>query len=481
MVRILNPMKYFSLSFLFVFVFILLSCNTDYRNRNNQIQTKLTQNVKVPVAAHKILITPTINVYIENSGSMTGYVNGSTRFKDALRDLLVMLKYQYKEENIKIYFINAQIYPANINGGLENFASDLNPSSLSVGVTGSSNLNDIFSQILGKTSETNISILLTDCIYSINGEDTDKLLNQEKTLTKDAFLSKARGGLLFSTTIVKLNSSFNGNYWNSTNNHINISNRLRPYYICIIGENELIDDFNSKIIFDKENIKGYENKSILTSKDYSTDHYFSVLTSTYANGRFKPIKGLSNSTYVGGIENVKTNSRSSEPFSYAIALELKNLPVEGTYLTDTSNYQITEGNFKIERVEKIEKKNIEAPDWVRIEKSGATHVIVLKAKNSALSDVTIVVKKQLPRWISETEPKSGDLEYKEGKTFGFEYLVNGINEAYKTVSPESKNYLSITVPIRKSSDSAMGKFMMIVFLLIALASITLIVIKNRKR
>ena len=46
-----------------------------------------------------------VNIYIENSGSMNGYINGNTQFKTAIQDLLVLLKYEF-DERINIYFIN---------------------------------------------------------------------------------------------------------------------------------------------------------------------------------------------------------------------------------------------------------------------------------------------------------------------------------------------------------------------------------------
>src|SRR5690606_1551193 len=41
-----------------------------------------------------------IHLYIENSGSMNGYVNGNTAFKNMLGDLLVNLKYEFGAHNI---------------------------------------------------------------------------------------------------------------------------------------------------------------------------------------------------------------------------------------------------------------------------------------------------------------------------------------------------------------------------------------------
>lgn len=458
----------------------LTACNNDYRMKREQLNGQATEDKK---AAPKDSTTlhPTITVYIENSGSMAGYVNGSTLFKDALRELLVLLKYQYDERNIRVCFINSAIYPSTIPCKLEDLASNLNVNTIAVGNTGSSNLNEVFRLVLSKTSKSSISILLSDCIYSIDGANSEELLEEAKTLTKGVFLSKSKENFQLTTTLVKMNSSFTGEYWTRANQPVMLSEQLRPYYICIIGEDQVMEDFNSRIVFDAESLQGYEDKCILTSKDYSAGNYFSVLTSTYATGRFKPIKRLTSSTAVRGIEDAEPNQRTNEPFSFAVAVDLKNMPVGEAYLADASNYELTEGNFIVDRIEKIDKKTIDAPDWVRIQNSGASHLIVLKAKGPAAGTVTVALKKQLPSWISETEPKEGEQEYKPGKTFGFQYLVNGIAEAYQTVNPEQKYYLSIRIPIVKSSDSILGKSLVIILLLFSIVAVFLIVLKNRKR
>ena len=46
-----------------------------------------------------------INVFIENSMSMDGYVKGSTEFEAALSDLLVQMQYKYNKENINVLVI----------------------------------------------------------------------------------------------------------------------------------------------------------------------------------------------------------------------------------------------------------------------------------------------------------------------------------------------------------------------------------------
>ncbi|MDR1610790.1 MAG: tubulin-like doman-containing protein [Candidatus Symbiothrix sp.] len=75
--------------------------------------------------------------------------------------------------------------------------------------------------ILGKTDNKTISILFSDCIYSIHGSDNAVgLLQDEKNLTKDAFLSKWKNDKVpLATTIVKMKSRFDGKYYPFTGDH----------------------------------------------------------------------------------------------------------------------------------------------------------------------------------------------------------------------------------------------------------------------
>lgn len=142
-----------------------------------------------------------INLYIENSGSMNGYVNGSTQFKEALQNLLVDLKFVYGEENIELFFINDQIHKSPIKGDIVEFADKLSPSSIKIGNTSSSNLNDIFRQITKNSENNMVSILLSDLIYSIKGKQTTALLGEQKALTRDVFQTASKDGKNLTTNL----------------------------------------------------------------------------------------------------------------------------------------------------------------------------------------------------------------------------------------------------------------------------------------
>jgi hypothetical protein len=392
-----------------------------------------------------------VNVYIENSGSMNGYVQGNTQFKGAIRDLLVMLKYYYDEKNLKINFINSAIYPTNIEGNIVNFSNSLNTKTFKVGNTYSSNLNNIFKQILTKTSQNTISILLSDCIYSIEGNKTEDLLSDQKSLTKDAFLTKFKNKEPLATTIVKLNSSFNGTYYDKDNKKTQLNNISRPYYMSIIGSEKAMTKFNSNIELSKNKVEGFENIYNLTLKDYSKEVYYSVIDTKEDSGRYKPDREYKNNGAVQGIEDVSINNRNSSSFIFSVALDLSNVPIEDSYVSDKSNYSIREGDYKIKGIYKFDKKQLGASSINMLSKAKAepTHYIVFESTKPNFTNLSFALKKHIPNWVYTTSTNDDSNILKSpNSTFGIKYLIEGISESYETQS-KNNNYLELTINIKK--------------------------------
>lgn len=419
-----------------------------------------------------------IALYVENSGSMNGYVTGNTEFKNALGDLLVLLKFHYGEENISLFFINDRIHPITELSELTQFASWLNPTNMKVGNTASSDLNLVFKEVLEKTDDQTLSLLFSDLIFSIQGSNTEELLNYQKSQTKDAFLSKSKSGTELQTAIIQYRSTFNGTYWDKNNQRTQLNGTDRPYYLAITGEAERVLDLNEHIDL---KVKGFVNQLTLTTDDFSENNYYSVLTSTYNEGRFKPIRSMSSANYVRGIEDVDINERSSAPFSFALAIDLSKIPVEESYKRDTANYEILSGNYRIDSIMPIEKDDIHPSDWIRIQEANATHLVLVEAQGKAFADLTFAMKKQIPSWVYDTD--SGDdtnPEGRKGKTFGFKYLVEGISEAYETVAQNKDHYFEIKVPIRNATASNTGKIFVVLVLLAVIGGLVYTYLKRRK-
>jgi hypothetical protein len=177
------------------------------------------------------------------------------------------------------------------------------------------------------------------------------------------------------------------------------------------------------------------------------------LISTDNVGRFKASRETSAKEYVHGIEDIEMKSRSRDEsagnkFTFAVAVDLNNVPVEEDYLLSKENYTYGDSNFQIKEIKPIDKNNINASDWLRIGSANPTHLIVLEATGTAMSDVKVSLKKQMPQWIELTNIiDDKNIKNNLDKTFGIKYLIEGIAESYQIIYPEDKNFFEFEIKI----------------------------------
>ena len=67
----------------------------------------------------------------------------------------------------------------------------------------------------------------------------------------------------------------------------------------------------------------------------------------------------------------------------------------------------------------------------------ATHVLVFSTQGNNLNDLQVALKKQTPAWVQQTSSTNDTAikqdQAEQDKTFGFRYLVAGVEEAYWNV------------------------------------------------
>ncbi|MDR3251423.1 MAG: hypothetical protein LBT42_07175 [Tannerella sp.] len=89
----------------------------------------------VPLQTESIpAVTPVINVYIENSGSMDGYVRGVTEFEQAVYNYLSDIKISGVADSLNLFYINSKVIPQGSGSDIaviEDFILKLEPSSFS--------------------------------------------------------------------------------------------------------------------------------------------------------------------------------------------------------------------------------------------------------------------------------------------------------------------------------------------------------------
>lgn len=393
--------------------------------------------VDTPVKEYKI------NVYLENSGSMNGFINQNSEFQDAFQRLTALLKHHYEESNLSMNYINTKIHPRPkpTNVDLLDFAEQLvKPQQFkSVGNVGSTDLNNIVEMILKEIENDEISILVSDCIYSISGSGTTtSMLATCKNKTFSHFLDKSKTFSDLSTLIIAMNSSFSGNYWDykhPSGAASQVLNCSRPYYICVFGSSSAVNNFNEKISV--EELNGYADRLLLTTVDKISLAY-NTLSTSYKTGQFRM-----------RAENTLSDLRKSGDgrFEFAIAADMSNMPMTDVEKMNASNYETSNSHYVVSSVIPIEDNmpGINPNDRATINRINATHILCI-SNNGPLSptNLQIKIKNALPTWVSNQssidDTTIGIDNDEQAKTFGLEYFVKGMFDAYRENTPE-KDYL----------------------------------------
>ncbi|MGL2988262.1 hypothetical protein ACSVH5_11765 [Flavobacterium sp. RSSA_27] len=420
-------------------ILVLLFFNCKRHDSDSKIEN--TKTNKTPVVT-------SIDIYIENSLSMSGYINGNTSFKNNIRELITELEYFYGKNKVNLFLINSAIHPINVTNKTD-FVTQLNPSNFNVGKTNESNLNNVFKQVLNRSSENKISFLISDCIYSVSGNAAP--LSVQKNGIKNAFLNKSNNGINLSTEIVKLNSRFNGIYYDKNNGRHQLNNQDRPFYILAIGEINCIKKLNSKIPFDNDRFEGYIDKLMLSTKNFS-DNYYSLVKTNSDKGvySFSNDRTTQSRSHKRGIENIRKNNNQ---FSFSIGVDFSDTPIPSSYILDKNNYKIRQGSFNISSVIEVNDNDLNSlkPNSIAMLKNNnkrITHIITFTSTSNSQNDLECALIYKIPNWVYDTSILDDTRKpINKDKTFGFNYLVEGINEANELISKTNKTIFTIKIKI----------------------------------
>lgn len=395
-----------------------------------------------------------VNFYLERSGSMTPYdsPNGDGSFKAAIVQMLNNLP--GNNEDNKIYVVNSSInaYP----DGFSKFISDTNifEATKGIGDPSYTDFGAIFTQLLDKTGEDELSILVSDMIYSTKdmiGINPQKVFAEAQGMANAVFKKQVQNKAML---IVKMNGSFSGPYYcyNSPKGGKSYTGR-RPYYIVVVGSNQnivrLTKDKNYLPFSNFSELKGYENMYLFETDDVYKPYYSFMLSNPDIRGRFAPEHGKD--TQIKDLTDMEVD-RNSGDIRLALAVDLSGMLIDKDYLTDVKNYQIdSDDKLEIKEIREINKNDITPAEKKYI--GSATHIFIL-GMNEIKNDQHVEIKllNNLPSWIEET---SSDDDTNVGignfsqTTFGLKYLMQGIYNSYKKNSKQNPYYFELEMNLKK--------------------------------
>ena len=396
--------------------------------------------------------TPAFSVYLENSGSMDGYVRGVTAFEDDVYQLLVELG--YAADTLALFYINSRPIP--YAASTAQFISQLEPAEFQQrgGNRSNSDLNQIFNELLQQTSAQRATLLISDFILSLGQGNTEDLLNNQRISIYNTFRQRLEAQSL-GTYIVKMHSDFTGNYYTKDDRPVYLTGVRRPYYLWFIGPPATIGALST--LAKVEQLPGFAHSYTLlpVSDEATSEPFYTVLNNTFKQGSFRTDRSASGRTargqdYVHGLEKVQASRRGERPgtFGFSVAVDLSGVAVDASYLANPDNYQVQ--GYQLDTVLTLEEVNMLHPRDRSLAEGVATHVLAFSTGGRSYSDLQVALKRQTPAWVAQSSTTDDATiktsEAAHDQTFGFRYLVAGVEEAYQNVYGQTP-YFTLTVSV----------------------------------
>ena len=381
-----------------------------------------------------------VDVYIENSASMDGYVKGVTDFETAVYNLLGNIKISGLCTSLNLNYINKKVTYTKSNAlapDIQDFIEKLEPSTFKQrgGDRSVSDLKNILHDVVQKVDDKNMAILISDFVFSpgknINAQD---YLNNQTVGIKIDFAEKLKAFDL-SAVAIQLQSNFDGIYYDKNNSPIPLKSK-RPYYIWIFGNPAQIKSLLDKKILD--NIKGgYQNRLIFSSVKEPAPLDYKILIRPKI-GDFKLENGAK-----GAIISAKPSSenKTNGLFGFNLAVNFSGDLQDAGYFTDSDNYRLSDNRYSL-TVEPITESDEST--------AGFTHKLKLQTSELREETLSIEVLGKMPGWVikstSTDDSSIATDDNEKQKTFGLKYLVEGINDAFYPQSGSSPiNTLNISI------------------------------------
>lgn len=355
--------------------------------------------------------------FVENSGSMFGYVDKANEFKRTVVGVAYLPEFDSVPQFF--YLINgtsnpqkdSEIYINYLGDDPDVFKENLSTTAFNVGDVRYSDLNKMFQIALDSTRGNRITVLISDCIYDV-GEDSDPIiaLNIESEKTQRSFRNRLKSENI-QTVMLKASSNFNGTYYYaSQNGSKKLDNVRRPFYVIFFGKGEILNN-----ILTERNLSKIMEGPLEIARFFVNDEkeiHFQIVPSVNRRGDFR--------VDPNNPSKLKKAKPIHNEFQFAIAAELSSLPFSESYLEDISNYECSLPNFSVVNVTRINKK---------MPGVQGSHLITLFTDKHPSGILNLVLKNVTPEWIFETNSENEAI-IDSTHTYGFTSLTNAVSKAY---------------------------------------------------
>ena len=381
-----------------------------------------------------------LTVYLENSGSMDGYVNGNTGFKQTIYYYLTELRDKITS-SIHLFYINSKVI--SMGNDIKTYIHSTTPTTFKAngGDLGTSDIATVLDSLLSRRKKDEVVLFISDCVvspgkkYATHPDDINGYLLQQCTDMTSVFRRELNKYKDLTVAICQLQSHFDGKFFNKIDQWSYYKGE-RPFYFWLIGSTRQIKSIMDKIPWSDFNDKGakVENLYVLTSLEQQVE-YAVVNCGCWGSFEYEHSRAAGMSKTICKVKK-ENKGKNAGKFRFSIGVDLNFFPLDDNYLYNSENYQVNNKDYSVE--------------VIKMSSDNFSHQVSLTTEIISPCQITVSLKNKLPDWVNEKTDFIGQdliIDKAENKTFGLKYLVEGVYKAFVDTK-SSDDYAQFIVTIK---------------------------------
>jgi hypothetical protein len=149
-----------------------------------------------------------------------------------------------------------------------------------------------------------------------------------------------------------------------------------------------------------------------------------------------------------GIVNCKKENRGPNEgwFQFSVGINLRNFGLDSSFTHNSKNYRITPDYYSIQ-IRAITEQEKEKNELI----ANLSHYLLLKTDDLKSDIVEIELLRTQPDWVVASHSTDDSQQESEElhKTYGLQFLINGVSDAYDAAVNNKDNYFKIPISVKK--------------------------------
>lgn len=391
-------------------VYLWLSSSKSEQRSSEQAAAK-------PALAH----VKTVKVFVENSGSMDGYVRAvNSQLKSDLNALvsgMSILKDPVSSaplvDTIELNYINSELIP--IKSSISHFTETLSVQAFRDygGSRASTSLQDLLERVQRITGPEEVSIFISDMILDLqSGQSAESVSTNIETTLRRHLMNRPH----WAVVVWRMESDFDGTYYEA-GAKVALKAK-RPYYILMMGDQAQLYSLLSKGQL-PDNLPFYKHRTHQMILEQTMDDLQYTVSPSAISGSLALDRNDKHTIHEAKVGKQPSGGRA---FAFEVKMYPSQTLQDEARLLAPASYEILPATYRLSKV----RRGNDGAIYLRIE-----------SPEVVLGTITVSLMQTIPQWVNSVhaEANTAILDPKNlSRTYGIKYILEGLSRPYESSS-----------------------------------------------